>query len=317
MNPAKAVELEMPKKSNSKIKSILKYKAYYFMLLLPLSFIILFKYVPMYGIIIAFKDFHGGGLEGIINSPWVGFDNFMQLFESRKFFEVLKNTLVISGLKLLFGFPMPIVFALLLNELRVPGFKKFVQTSSYLPHFISWVIAGGIVINFLSPNTGLVNTVIKLFGGDPVYFMISKDYFRPILVISAIWKETGWAAILYIASLSKVDSSLYEAAVVDGASRFKQLLHITLPSIKGVIFIMLILNIGKLLEADFDQVFALINSRVYKVGDILDTYVYRLGVLEMNYSFSTAVGLFKSVVCAILIFSSNFISRKLGEDGIF
>jgi putative aldouronate transport system permease protein len=289
---------------------------YLMLLFLPaLIYYVLFCYAPLYGIQIAFKNFIFR--LGIMKSPWVGFTNFRRLFGMGSFREVFRNTVIISSLKLFFGFPAPIIFALLLNEMRLPRFKKLVQTISYLPHFVSWVILGGLFIQFLSPSTGPVNIILKNMGLKPVYFLADKNWFRPVLVLTSMWKGVGWGSIIYLASLSGIDPGLYEAAEIDGAGRFRKALSITLPSLIPVITVMFIFSVGGIVKDDFDQIFNLYNPAVYSVGDVLGTYTYRVGLVDMQYSFSTAVGLFTNVVSFGLIVLTNSITKRLNEYGLW
>ena len=269
----------------------------------------------MYGVVMAFKDFRV--LKGILHSPWVGFDNFEKLFNTPWFSRILKNTLIISALRILFGFPAPIILALLLNEIRHQRYKKIVQSVSYLPHFLSWVILGGIFRQLLSPSYGAVNAVLNAFGIKSIYFLAEAAYFRGILIITGLWKDVGWSSILYLAAISSIDAEQYESAHLDGANRFQQAIHITVPSIMHVITILFILNLGGILDAGFDQIFNLYNPRVYVVADIIDTYVYRVGIIGFQYSFSVAVGLFKNVIGFALIISANLITRKFSEYGLW
>jgi len=269
----------------------------------------------MYGAQIAFRNFNP--FEGIWGSPWVGFKYFKQAFESPYFFQTVLNTLIISLYKLIWGFPAPIILALLLNEVYNRAIKRSVQTISYLPHFISWVVIGGMMTDLLSPQTGVINTIIKAFGREPIYFLASKEWFRTVLVLSSIWKELGWGSIIYLAALSGIDPQLYDAAKIDGCNRLKQTWYITLPGIMGTISIMLILRLGGILNAGFEQIFVLYNPSVYEVSDIIDTWVYRTGLQGMEYSLATAVGLFKSVIGFILIVVSNWASQKMSETGIW
>jgi putative aldouronate transport system permease protein len=290
-------------------KKIKDYKVLYYMLLPGLLFFILFHYVPMYGVVLAFKNFKI--MQGIMASPWVGLDHFNKVFADPNFYRVLKNTIVISLYKITFTFPIPIIFALLLSEITNNRFKKLVQTVSYLPHFISWVIMAGIFISIFSLN-GPVNVIVKLFGADPVLFMASDQYFRSVLVITDIYQGFGWGSIVYFAAIAGIDPQLQEAAIMDGAGRFKRILYITIPMLLPVISIMLILRMAHVLDAGFDQIFNMYNPKVYGVADILDTYVYRKGLVETNYSFATAVGLFKSVVALILIVLVNKAVTMMG-----
>lgn len=296
-------------------KHLYKFRYLYLMLVPGITFFIIFCYIPMYGVTIAFKDFKI--MQGILDSPWAGFKYFKQAFGSPYFKQIVWNTLVISVYKLLWGFPAPIILALLLNEVRNMHFKRSIQTISYLPHFLSWVVIGGILTDMLSPQTGAVNNIIKMFGGQPVYFMASKEWFRTVLVVSDIWKEVGWGSIIYLAALSGIDPQLYEAAQIDGASRWQQTWHITLPGIMSTIAILLILRLGNILNAGFEQVFIMYNPSVYQVADIIDTWVYRTGLQGMQYSLAAAVGLFKSVIGFILVVTANWVTKRMGESGIW
>lgn len=297
------------------IKKYISHKALVFMFLPCLIYYIIFQYIPIYGLTLAFKDFRI--LDGIMASPWAGLKYFALAFTNDGFWLVLKNTLVISGLKLIFNFPAPIILALLLNEVRSLRFKKTVQTITYMPHFLSWVVLSGIVINFLSPSSGPINMLLASMGIKPVYFVGSKDWFRQVLVVSSMWKEVGWGTIVYLAALAAVNSELYEAAVLDGAGRLKQTIHITLPAISPVIVIMFIFAVGGIVNDDFDQIYNLYNPAVYNVADVLSTYVYRAGLENMQYSFATAVGLFKNVVAFILIIITNYISKRYSDYGLW
>ena len=274
---------------------------------------ILFSYVPMAGVVIAFKDYNF--MDGVFGSPWVGMEYVNQFITNGDFWIVFRNTIIISAMRIAVGFPAPIIFALLLNEVRNNKFKKVVQTVSYLPHFISWVIVSGILFSFFASD-GVVNKLINLFGGETVNFLSSEKYFRQFLVLSAVWKEIGWSAIIYLAALSGLDAQLYEAAVLDGASRWKQLWHITLPSIRSVVSVMFIMSFSNVLSAGFDQVLVMINPAVTGVAETIDYYVYRVGLQQVNnYSYATAVGLFKSLLSLALVLITNYGSKKIDEEG--
>nr|WP_306812835.1 ABC transporter permease subunit [Paenibacillus soyae] len=277
--------------------------------------ILLFRYAPMYGIVIAFQDYNI--FKGVGGSEWVGVGQFTRLFGSPDFYEILRNTVLISVYKLAASFTIPIVLSLLLNELKNLVFKRFTQSVIYLPHFISWVIFSGILISFLNPVDGLINTIITRFGGAPIDFLGSSDYFRSILVVSDVYKEVGWGTIIYLAAIAGVNADLYEAARIDGAHKGQQMWHVTLPAIRPVILILVILSLANILEAGFQQVFLLYSPLVYDVGDILDTYVYRVGIQEANYSYATAVGLFKSLVAMVLIVTVNKLVKLSGQDGLW
>lgn len=288
------------------------------LMFLPVIFaMVVFHYIPMYGIVIAFKDFKLS--KGIMGSEWVGLLQFRKLLKIPSFLEVFRNTVWISALKIVFGFPAPILLALLINEIRNAPFKKVIQTISYLPHFLSWVVLGGIFKQFLSPSTGFVNQIIMMLGGAPVYFLADPNVFVGTLIVTDIWKGIGWGTIIYLACIAGISTELYEAARVDGANRLQRVLHITLPSLVPVISIQFILNAGNLVNAGFDQIFNLYNENVYRVADVIDTYVYRRGLIDQQYSFSAAVGLFKNIISFALVLFTNVVVKKLngGEGGIW
>ncbi len=289
---------------------------YLFALLIPgLLYYALFHYGPLYGLQIAFKNYVFS--LGIWGSHWVGLENFRDMFVMRSFREVFRNTLLISFYKLVTGFPAPIFFAILLNELMNRPYRKVVQTISYLPHFISWVVLGGLFVQFLSPTTGPINILLKAMGIKPIYFLGSARWFRSVLVLTSIWKGIGWGSIVYLAALSNVDPQLHEAAIIDGANRFQSIMHVTIPALTPVITIMLILATGSLVSDDFDQIFNLYNPAVYKVADVLGTYTYRVGLVEFKYSFSTAVGLFRNVLSFSLVALTNVIAKRINEYGLW
>lgn len=285
------------------------------MVLPGVIYFIVFKYLPMWGIVVAFQDF--SVFQGIRGSEWVGLEHFRRMFGDSEFYLVFRNTLLISLYKLIWGFPGPIILALLLNEVRNLGYKRAIQTLVYLPHFLSWVIVGGIFINLLSPSTGAVNAVIKFFGFEPIFFLIDPDWFRTVLVAGDIWKSVGWGAIVYLATLAGINPHLYEAATVDGANRWKQTLYISLPSLMPVIVILFLLNLSHILDVGFEQIFVLYNPFVYSVSDVIETYVYREGITQGQFSYTTAVGLFKSVIGLVLVVAMNRLVKKLGSGGIW
>ncbi|MCP1160624.1 ABC transporter permease subunit [Bacillus infantis] len=278
-------------------------------------FFIIYKYVPMWGIVIAFQDY--SIFTGVLESKWVGFKHFERMFEAEEFYRIFKNTLLISLYKLFWGFPAPIIVALMLNELRNMMYKRTIQTVIYMPHFLSWVIVGGIMMNLLGPSTGIVNSFVEFLGFEPIYFLADDSWFRSVLVASDLWKSVGWGTILYLAALAGIDPQLYEAATVDGANKWQQTWHITLPSLLPTIVILLILQMGNILEVGFEQVFILLNPLVYNVGDVFETYVYRVGVTQGQFSYTTAVGLFKSVIALILVVAANKFAKKLGQNGLW
>lgn len=294
----------------------IKHKYVLYLMLIPgLLFYLIYRYLPMCGIIIAFKDYNI--FSGIFDSKWVGLYHFEKLFQSSAFFRALQNSLIISSLKLIINFPLPIVLAIFLNEIRNERFKKTVQTITYFPHFLSWVVVAGLLNNLLSPTDGLINALIKASGGKAINFLVNKAWFRPILIVSDLWVSLGWNSILYIAAINSIDPTLYEAATVDGAGRWRRMWHITLPGIRPTIVMLLILRIGSIMSNGFEQVYLLYSPLVYAVGDVLETYVYRIGMVDARYDFSTAVGLFQSVVNFTLILTANWLAHRTGEGGIF
>jgi len=309
------VETKPQRKTNAAWIQMKKMKTLYFMLLIPMAMLFIFNYIPMYGILIAFKNFSPG--LGIWDSPWNNFDHFKRLFSDFLFLRALQNTVVISLLKIIIVFPAPIIFAILLNEIKNEKFKKVTQSISYLPHFMSWVILSAMVIEVFSPQRGIINFFITLVGGDPINFMSDKTSFIPILILTDMWKEIGWGAIIYLATIASIDPGLYEAAEIDGAGRFHKMIHVTLPSIMPMVIIMFILRLGSVLNAGFDQILNLYNPLVYEVADIIDTYVYRSGLEQFQFDYATAVGLFKNVVGIVLILSANAIIRRKSEHGIW
>jgi len=287
----------------------------YLMLVPGIAFILIFNYIPMGGIVIAFKDFKFS--KGILGSEWIGFENFRILFESRDFYRVLFNSLWLSLLQLVFQFPAPIIVAIFLNEIRHNGFKRVTQTIMYLPHFISWVVLSGIIMNFLSPSDGLVNAVVKMFGGEPIHFLVKPQYFRTIIISAEMWKGLGWGTIIYLAAMTAINPSLYEAATIDGANRFHKMKYITLPGISSTIVILLVLRLGYILSNGFEQIFLLYTPTTYSVADVFETYTYRIGLLNGRFSYATAVGLFKSAVGVVLILTSNRIAKLLGKKALW
>jgi putative aldouronate transport system permease protein len=287
-----------------------------YLLLVPgLLFFLIFKYWPMWGLVIVFQDY--SPFQGVWGSEWVGFKHFVDLFAYDKFWGLLRNTLLISFYNLIFFFPAPIILALLLNEVRQELFKRCVQTVIYLPHFISWVVVAGMTYLLLGSQEGLVNEFIRSIGGEAIPFLTSPEYFRSMIVIQSIWKETGWGTIIFLAALAGVDPQLYEAAIMDGANRWRRLWHVTLPAIRSTIVILVILRLGNVLDVGFEQIFLMINATVYEVGDVFETYVYREGLIGGKFSYTTAVGLFKSAVGLILIIAANHLAKKFGEEGVY
>ncbi|WP_438351915.1 ABC transporter permease [Paenibacillus sp. FA6] len=286
------------------------------MALLGVVWMIIFNYVPMYGLIIAFKEFDI--IRTISEAPWVGLEHFREFLDDDDLVNVIKNTLGMSFFKLLIGFPLPIIFALFLNELRSVKFKKFVQTISYLPHFLSWVVLGGILATWLS-DVGIINNILLAlhFIKEPITYLAEPSYFWTIIISSDIWKELGWSAIIYLAAISSVSPEMYEAATIDGAGRFQKMWYITLPSIKGTISILFILAVSGVLNSNFDQVLVLRNSLNDSASNVIDYYVYKTGLLSGRYSYSAAIGLIKAVIAMILLLVANKITKKLNDTSLF
>lgn len=294
----------------------LKRDRYLYLFLLPaMSFFFLFKYVTLIGELIAFKDFRL--LEGIWGSPWVGLKHFRILFHSSDFWLILRNTLLLNLYNLIVAFPAPIVLAILLNEVRVNWFKRTVQNMLYLPFFISWVVLAGMIVSLLSPSTGVVNSLLQFFGQEPIYFMTSTRWWPAVFSASTVWQSAGWGTIIYMASITSIDPGLYEAAKIDGASKLRQIWHITLPGIRGTIAILLVLQMGKMMDVGFEQVLNLQNPAVFSVSDVISTYVYRVGLQNAQYSLATAVGLFQGVISLLLVLTVNHTVKKLGEGGLW
>lgn len=291
-----------------------KYRWQYLMILPGVVLLFVFNYIPMAGIQVAFRDFRIGG--SIWNSPWVGFSNF-EFLQDPQFLTIVENTLFISVLKFIFGFPAPILLALLINEIRSSRFKRFVQSVSYLPHFFSWIVVAYILHSFLSLDDGLINQFITWTGGEPIFFLGSDDWFRPMVIVSGLWKETGWNTILFLAAITTIDPQLYEAAKVEGAGRLAQIRHITLPGMIPTITIILILSIPGLITIGMDQIYPLMNSANMGVADVLDTYVLRSGLQQGYFGMATAVGLLSSVISLLLVISSNQFSRKINGEGLW
>ncbi len=286
----------------------------YLMFLLPVAFYLIFCYWPMYGVTIAFKDFKIRA--GIMGSPWAGFKHFEKFLVDPYFWKLVRNTLLLNIYNLVYGFPAPIILALLINELKNVRFKKFVQTVSYLPHFISTVVVCGMIVTFLSSG-GMLNELMKKLGFGSVQFLIAPEWFRTIYITSGIWQEVGWGSIIYLAALAGVDQEIYEAAIVDGAGRFKQLLNVTLPGIAPTIIIMLILQLGRIMSVGFEKILLLYNGAVYETADVIATYVYRRGLLASDFSYGTAVGLFQSLIGVVFLISANTISKKVSETSLW
>lgn len=315
LNTKRPDEVRVPSMFGHTVKRYASHKYFFLMLVPVLIYYLIFHYAPIYGVIIAFQDFKI--LKGISGSKWVGLDNFKELFAGLYFLPVLKNTLVINFYKLVFGFPAPIVLALMINEVQQAAFKKVVQTVSYLPYFLSWVVLSGIVIEFLSPSRGPVNILLGMLEIKPIFFIASVDWFRSVLVSTDIWKTVGFNAIIYLAAMAGINPEMYEAAEVDGINRLQKIWYITLPSITPVVVILLILTSGQIISDDFDQVYNLLNAKVMSVGDVIGTYTYNEGISKMNYSYAAAVGLFKNVVALVVVLITNMLAKRFSDETIF
>ncbi len=295
-------------------KDWIRNRSLYLLVLPVIIFYLLFHYKPMYGALIAFKDYSPA--LGFSGSPWVGLDNFVRFFDGIYFWRLLRNTVLLSFYNILFGFPAPIILALLLNEVKNEKFKRLTQTITYLPHFISMIVVAGMITNFCM-TTGLINDIIVFFGGEASPLLQNPKLYRTIYVASSIWQQVGWGSIIYLSALSGVDSQLYEAAAIDGAGKWKQLLHVTLPGITPTIVIMLIMQIGRAMSMGHEKTILLYNSATYETADIISSYVYRIGLLEQDWSYSTAIGLFNSLINLVLIILANRVSKRLTETSLW
>ncbi len=304
-----------PTRLASFIRYVRRNQALYVMLIPSILFFIVFKYVPIAGIVIAFQDYNI--FKGFLNSDWVGLKWFQQLFTYPQFKRLLGNTLVISFYQLIFSFPAPIILACLLNEVRSSGFKRAVQTIVYLPHFLSWTIIFGFVYMLLSPQMGMINEIISGLGGEKIHFLQNNEYIRSIIVGSGVWKEMGWSSIIFLAAIAGINPALYEAARMDGASRWRQFRHITFPGILAAVVILLLLKIGHILDLGFEQIYIFLTPANFRVADVLDTYTYRIGIMNGQYSLTTAIGLFKSIVGFSLLLVANQISKWLTGEALY
>lgn len=315
-NSAGVSSVIIKKTKFEQIKSNFRKDRWLYLMLIPgILFFTIYKYGPMFGLTLAFKNYRP--FLGFFGSEWVGLEHFKRFFTEATFIQLFSNTLILSLLNILFNFPMPIIFALLLNEVRNKYFKRYVQTVTYLPHFLSWVVVAGLSYVMFTTSGGIVNEIIKALGFPPVNFLSSAGMLRPMLVGQSMWKETGWGTIIYLAALSGVEMEQYEAARIDGANRFQQLWSVTLPSIKPVIITMFILRLGQIIDSSFDQIYNMINELNRVSGETFDTFVFRTGITNGQLSYATAVGTFKSVVGLILVISADKIAKKAGEEGIF
>lgn len=310
------VAMQRPVPKRRRWTSRLKKDKWLYLLLLPgLLYFLVFKYLPMWGVLIAFQNYQP--FLGFWNSEWVGFEHFRNFFANPDFFRLLRNTLILAVYDLVFFFPAPIILALLLNEVRLAYFKRIVQTLVYVPHFVSMVIVASMTYVFLTTSGGILHELVEAITGRSINFLADTSWFRPMIILQIMWKDSGWGTIIFLAALASVDMEQYEAAVVDGASRFQRLIYITIPAISGTIVILLILRLGNFLDNGFEQIFLMTNSLNRSVADVFDTYVYFVGITQGAFSYSTAIGLFKSVVGILLIYGSNRLAKRFGREGIF
>ncbi|WP_136608523.1 ABC transporter permease [Paenibacillus dokdonensis] len=296
-------------------KSFWRYRWLYLFMVPGIIYYLIYQYVPMLGLVVAFQDYNL--LKGVTGSPWVGLDNFRTVFSSPDFPILMKNTLLLSVYRIIFNMLPDLLLALMLNEIRVRWFKKWIQTLTYGPHFLSWIIVYGLVYAFFAPGSGLVTTFMRDMGWTSVDVLTNSSVFRPMLILTEIWKSTGYGAIIYLAALANINQELYEASAIDGAGRWRQLWNVTLPGVRDVFVLLLILRLGHILDAGFEQVYIFLNVRVYDVGDILDTWIFRRGIEQMQFSVPAAVGVFKSMIGLVLVLGANKIAKKLGGSGIW
>ncbi|WP_159887294.1 ABC transporter permease [Paenibacillus puerhi] len=297
------------------MRQLVKFKYLYVMILPGFLYFVIFKYFPMWGIIISFQDYQP--FLGISGSPWVGFKHFIRLFQEPTFFLLFKNTVILFLLNMTIYFPIPIILSLMLNEIRREMFKKSIQTIIYIPYFMSWVIIVSLSYILLTTQDGIINELLVKFGMEKISFLTDPAWFRPVYILQVIWREAGWGTIVYLAAISGIDPQLYEAAKMDGASRWRQMWHITLPAIRSVIVILMLLKLGDILELGFDHVFLLLNGINREVAEIFDTYVYTAGVRQAQFSYSTAIGFFRAAVGLLMVMIANWLVRKAGEEGIY
>jgi len=310
--------LASPTRKKSAITRLVKVydkdKFLYLLFLIPFLFFVIFKYAPMYGLLLAFKDFKIA--KGILGSPWTGLKYFKEFLSNPYSYKLIRNTVLLRVYQILFGFPAPIILALLLNELRNEKFKRFVQTTSYLPHFISLVVVCGMIVSFLATD-GILNRVVKFFGGQPFPWLMAPEWFRAIYVGSGVWQDAGWASIIYLAALTAIDPVLYEAAIVDGANRWQRLIHITLPGIAPTVTVLFLLRMGTIMTIGYQKILLLYTGATYETADVLGTYIYRRGILGADFSFATAVGLFQNVVGLLFVVASNAIAKRVSETSLW
>ncbi|MFD0868454.1 MULTISPECIES: ABC transporter permease [Paenibacillus] len=311
-----AAKRKKPSSPKRRLWLDLKRDKYLYLIALPgLLYFLVFKYLPIGGLLVAFQNY--SPYFGIWKSEWVGLEHFQRFFSNEDFYLLFRNTMAINLLNLTFFFPFPIILSLLLNELRSVLYKRLVQTIIYIPHFLSWVIIAGLTFLMLSESEGLINKLMAAMGMKTVSFLTEPNYFWTMLTAQSMWKEAGWGTIIFLAAIAGVDPQLYEAAVMDGANRFRQMWHITLPAIRNVVVILFILRLGSIMDTGFEQVYLMMNGAVSHVADVFDTYVYRTGIKQGEFSYSTAIGLFKSVVGVILVVLANKMAKRFGEEGVF
>lgn len=303
----------LPKRS--RFQKILRDKWMYLLLLPGVIYFLLFKILPMWGVLLAFQNY--SPFLGFWGSEWVGFEHFQRFFSDPDFVRLMRNTVILAIYDLIFFFPAPIILALLLNEVRISIYKRTIQTLVYVPHFMSWVIIASISYVFLTTSGGIINVLVERFTGSQISFLSHPDWFRPMIIAQIIWKESGWGTVIFLAALAGVSQEQYEAAIVDGAGRFRRMWHVTLPALRSTIVILLILRLGNFLDQGFQQIYLMTNSLNRDVADVFDTYVYFMGITQGAFSYSTAVGLFKAVVGIILIFGANHLAKRFGQGGIF
>ncbi|WDQ35793.1 ABC transporter permease subunit [Paenibacillus marchantiae] len=315
MNTVKGKQTSARSKWLNLLSALRRDQSLYLLALPGILFFLVFKYIPMWGIIIAFQDY--SPFRGIQGSEWVGLQHFTELFANPDFALLFRNTLAISLLNLILFFPFPILISLGLNELRSVAYKRLIQTIIYMPHFLSWVIIAGLTLLLFAKGTGLINELFTLWGWPRVDILTNPDSFWVMVTLQAMWKEAGWGTIVFLAAMASVDTQLYEAARMDGAGRLRQIWHITLPAIRSVIIVLLILRLGDIMEVGFEQIFLMYNGAVSEVAEVFDTYVYRTGIEQGDFSYSTAVGLFKSVIGLVLVVVANRVVKRMGQEGVY
>lgn len=316
VNTAKKPNELQSSKSGLTRKQLFRRDIWLYALLLPgVLYFAIFKYLPMWGVALAFKNY--SPFLGFWESNWVGFDHFLNFFSNPDFFRLLRNTLLLALYDIIFFFPAPIILSLMLNEIRINIYKRTIQTLVYVPHFMSWVIIASISYVFLTTSGGAINELVSFITGEKISFLSHPDWFRPMIIAQVIWKETGWGTVIFLAALASVSPEQYEAAIVDGAGRFRRLWHVTLPALRGTIVILLILRLGNFLDTGFQQIYLMTNALNREVADVFDTYVYFMGITQGAFSYSTAVGLFKAIVGLILIYGSNYLAKRMGQTGFF